>query len=852
MRQRSSAQPTQQRGGENTGTGWRSSRGSTLAAVALVVLALAVVAGVGVAGAAAGTAGAATTADATSVAAAQDDATLDADITYIHDPSATSATVDPTRETIGFHGFNSSDADTEGLSHLEFEWSIDESASGTLTTTGSYPTDFFVEYELADADAGETFDVHLTITDENGTTATDSFTVTVTENDSATENLAPSASLVWTEDPSVEEPVVAPGETVRISAADSTDPDHATDELDYDWEIADGASGNVTLEDDGAVLAYDVSPGDEGQTISFAVTVTDPEGANDTMAIAVDVASTAEPESPTAVADLHDAPGTDQISIESDRAAINFTGFQSTNPNGALSDLDFEWSVEGNASGEFVAFDAYDDEWFTTYELGPDDAGATFDVVLTVTDSTGATSSDSVTVTVAEAEAPTANATWKRDAALDEPVVDQTVDQFVLSGEHSLDPNYDRENLTFEWSVAGDHAGELDDSEPPFATYQPAPADYGRTLEFTLTVTNDDGYSATDTISVELAAEPPTAVLEFLDAPGNETVTVDGNDTTVTVTALNSSDNYTERQALEFAWGTEGNVTGEFNRSDAYVGDWFSTYEIESAEPDSTFQIVLTVTNEAGLTDTAMVTVDVAADWHGSDGDDGTDGEDGTDGSDDGDDSSDGPGFSPGPSTGSGTDGGSSDGDEPASAPFAFSVDSTADSIVLRGENARAGSSASVDLAVVLGGVQLNSFEGEAAGDADAFEVTIATSDRSGPDVDGDVVQVFDVSEGENLASSALELAVASSAFDASNATVYEYSDGEWAETDAAAADGTMSADVAAAQALAVVSPSSDDGAPADDPDDAAGGDGGFGTVAIALLLGVLLVVGGVEYYRRQ
>ena len=515
-----------------------------------------------------------------------------------------------------------------------------------------------------------------------------------------------------------------------LDAAGTTDPNYDVADLDFAWSVEDGAGeldGSA-----GTVATYAPAHADRGQTLTFTVEVTNPDGASDTATMEVTLeAVDAEP--PTAVIEyLHDSDA-DSVDVEVGDGPVELTGFATTDPAYDLADLDFEWSTDG--AGDLLTDSPYAEDWFAAYDPSPQDAGETVTVTLTVTNPAGEQHETTFAVHVAApddgVEPPNASIVWADDPDVTEPSVNASVDSFDLSALYSTDPEYGLEDLLVSWDV--DANGTLSSTDDWNTTYEIAEDDRGEVLEFVATVTNPDGASDTATFAVALDA-------------------------------------------------------AEEDEADD---------EDETEEDDS-----------GG--------VSIGAPPSGGTGDDDT---------------------------------------APAPSEFTFSLDSSADPIVLLGEHAEAGSSAGLDLGVALGLLDLDAFEAEAAVDAQSFEVTIGTSDRAGPDVDGDLLQTIELDHGNVLGWSELALAVNEGALDDGTSVedleIYTFSDGEWHQTDVDAAAGTTAVDFEDVDALAVLDTAADEET-ADEPEPTDDSGLGFGTIAIVLVIGVVVAVLGVEYFRRQ
>jgi len=286
-------------------------------------------------------------------------------------------------ETVTFESA-SYDPDGEIAAH---EW---DSADSVFEASGETATHSF--------GSPGTYDVTLTVTDDDGAPDTRTRTVEVG-------NTAPSAAFAY--DPSTP----APGETVTFDGSESTDPDG--DVVSYEW-----TSPDASLETTGRRVSYSFgSPGSYDVTL----TVTDDAGATDTRTRTVTVAN----ESPAAA--FQYAP-TDPGVGES----VTFDGSGSTDPDGDV--VSYEWTSPDSAFGARG----------TTVTHSFDTSGA-FDVTLTVTDDSGATDTRTRTVTVANAP-PSADLS----VAPAEPATGETV---TFDGSGSTDP--DGEVVSYEWVIDG-------------------------------------------------------------------------------------------------------------------------------------------------------------------------------------------------------------------------------------------------------------------------------------------------------------------------------------------------------------------------------------------------------------
>ncbi len=407
--------------------------------------------------------------------------------------SATSVTLD---------GSGSSDRDGRITGYA---WTAPDDITLTGTNTAS-PS--FTAPTLAEGAADVTRTFTLTVTDNDGATDEDTVVITV-----AFPNVGPTANAG-------PEQTVGIFDTVTLDGSGSSDSDGSI--TTYAWTVPDAAGITLTDADIASprFIAPNLVPGWPDVTITATLTVTDNDGAtaSDTVVITVESPNVG----PTANA------GPDQTVVSEVRVTLD--GSRS-NDNGDL---------DGNGSIETYAWTASDGVTLTdadtarpsftapTLAVGAEDRILTF--TLKVTDNDGATATDTVIITVEAPDgspnaAPTANAG-----------PDRTVDSgaaVTLDGSASGDS--DGSITTYAWAQTGGNDVSLTDANtagPTFTapTLVPGAADVTRT--FTLTVTDNDGATATDTvvITVEFPNAGPTANAgPDRTVASGATVTLDGS-----------------------------------------------------------------------------------------------------------------------------------------------------------------------------------------------------------------------------------------------------------------------------------------------------------------------------------
>jgi hypothetical protein len=290
-----------------------------------------------------------------------------------------------------------------------------------------------------------THPITLTVEDDGGKIDTDSVTITVQAPPTA--DAGPDQTVVETDG--------SGDEVVTLDGSGSSDPDGTI--VSYEWsdnggQIATGVSPTVTL--------------DVG-THTITLTVTDSDSLTDTDSVTITVQAP-----PTADA------GPDQTVVDTDGSGdevVTLDGSGSSDPDGTI--VSYEWSDSGGQIATGVSPTV-------TLDVG------THSITLTVTDGDSLTDTDSVTITVnaSDNEAPVA------DAGPDQTVIDEDGsgdEEVTLDGSGSDDP--DGTIVSYSWSEDGT---EIATGEQPTVTL-----DVG-THSIVLTVTDDDGATDTDTVTI--------------------------------------------------------------------------------------------------------------------------------------------------------------------------------------------------------------------------------------------------------------------------------------------------------------------------------------------------------------
>ena len=509
----------------------------------------------------------------------------------------------PEGATVTLNGNGSSDPESQTLTYA---WTQAAGANVVLSGNTTATPTFTAPQQLV-ADAELVFS--LTVADTRGLDSTDTVTITVT----ATPNNPPTADAGATQ-------TVNEGGRVTLDGNASSDPENQT--LTYAWvqnegvvvsvENADTATPTFTAPSGLASCAprkpedcrrptFTDSNGVEHFALAFQLTVTDPRGDSDTDTVIIAVRA-------TNLAPVADAGNAQSVP---EGAAVTLNGNGSSDPEDQT--LTYAWAQTGGAnvilSGNTTATPT-----FTAPQQLVADAELVFS--LTVADTRGLDSTDTVTITVTAAPnvAPIANA----GAA-------QTVNEggrVTLDGNGSSDP--ENQTLTYAWVqnegvvVSVENA---DTATPTFtapsglASCAPRkPEDCRRptftdsngvehfALAFQLTVTDPRGDSDTDTVIIAVRASNLAPVADAGNAqsvPEGATVTLNGN---------GSSD--PEDQTLTYAWAQTGGANVVLSGNTTATPTFTAPQQLLA---DAELVFSLTVADTRGLDSTDTVTITVTA-----------------------------------------------------------------------------------------------------------------------------------------------------------------------------------------------------------------------------------------------
>ena len=509
--------------------------------------------------------------------------------------AGTDQTVDSGTRNVELDGTGSTE--TVGVRTVTYAWAR-TGGTGDDTVAPSNPaalqTSFTAE-TLNPGDASVTHIFTLTVTDNQGSTqATDTVTFTVT---------APLAALVA--EAGTDQTVDSGTRNVELDGTGSTET-VGVRTVTYAWARTGGTGDDTVAPSNPAALqtsftAETLNPGDASVTHIFTLTVTDNQGstqATDTVTFTVTAP----------LAALVAEAGTDQT-VDSGTRNVELDGTGSTETVGVRT-VTYAWARTGGTGDDTVAPSnpAALQTSFTAETLNPGDASVTHIFTLTVTDNQGSTqATDTVTFTVT---APLA-------ALVAEAGTDQTVDSGTRNVE--LDGTGSTETVgvrtvTYAWARTG---GTGDDTVAPsnpaalqtsFTAETLNPGDASVTHIFTLTVTDSDGVTAVDTVTITVTAPPFAALVAQAGDP--QTV---GSGATVTLDGSGSTGSDINR-TVTYAWERTGGAVGATAPLTS-ANTLEPTFKADTLAPGAnavTHIFTLTVTDNAGsteATDTVTITV---------------------------------------------------------------------------------------------------------------------------------------------------------------------------------------------------------------------------------------------------
>ncbi|MGS0525491.1 PKD domain-containing protein [Zobellia nedashkovskayae] len=411
--------------------------------------------------------------------------------------------------------------------------------SGSTDDTGvtGYSWDFKDGNGSDQSDASHTFEtagtyaVELTVTDAEGLTSTETVSITV----ESKENTAPVAKISSNKTSGTVPLAVA------FTGSGLTDDTGVTG---YSWDFKDGngsdqSDASHTFETAGI---YEVE-----------LTVTDAEGLTNTETVSITVESK-ENTAPVAKVSTNKTSGTLPL-------AVAFTGSGSTDDTGIT---EYSWDFkDGNGSDQSDASHTFE-------------TAGIYEVELTVTDAEGLTNTETVSITVESKEntAPVAKISSNKTSGTLPLAV-------AFTGSGSTD---DTGITEYSWDFKDGNGSDQSDASHTFET--------AGTYAVELTVTDAEGLTSTETVSITVESKENTAPVAKISS--NKT-----SGTVPLAVAFTGSGSTDDTGITEYSWDfKDGNGSDQSDASHTF-------------ETAGTYAVELTVTDAEGLTSTETVSITV-------------------------------------------------------------------------------------------------------------------------------------------------------------------------------------------------------------------------------------------------
>jgi bacillolysin len=402
----------------------------------------------------------------------------------------------------------------------------------------------------------------LTVTDTVGASATDIVKITVA-------NTAPMANAG-------SDDTIGIGSTYTLNGSLSSDPDSGDSIASYNWTQLSGTTVSLSV---ATVANPSFTAPNVAGILEFSLTVTDTVGASDTDTVKITVVNTG----PTANAGSDDAVTGGALYI--------LDGSLSSDPDTGDSIASYNWT---QLSGTTVSLS---DPTVASPGFTAPNVVETLEFSLTITDTLGASASDSVLITILNT-APTAN------AGSDDIVTGGTL--YTLDGSLSSDPDTGDSIASYNWTQLSGTTVSL--SDPTVASPGFTAPNVVETLEFSLTITDTLGASASDSVLITILNTAPTA-----NAGSDDLVNVGA---IYTLDGSLSSDPDTGDAIASYNWIQLSGTT--VSLSDPTV----ASPSFTAPNVAETLQFSLTVTDTVGASDmdTVQVTVSIPVSTGGGGG----------------------------------------------------------------------------------------------------------------------------------------------------------------------------------------------------------------------------------------
>ena len=276
---------------------------------------------------------------------------------------------------------------------------------------------------------------------------------------------------------------------------------------------------------------------------------------------------------------------------------IVLDGKDSSDPNG--DPLTYFWK---QTSGFLDGFDIINPTDSVAHFKVPEDLtkDTTFEFELDVRDNFGGISTESVSIDATSNTAPIADAGGNLQAIRGE--------QVTLDGSASHDPDPTGKIMSYLWKSGEDNDGvaglSLQNANQPVAVFSVPLVQDDTTFEFTLTVTDDEGATAEDTVQVKVKGNSKPVA----DAGSSSKTAEIGEQ--VTLDGIGSHDADPNGQIVDYNWEqTSGSHHTSLNGANSAT----ASFTAPAVEDDTTFEFTLTVTDDEGATGEDTVEVEIEA-----------------------------------------------------------------------------------------------------------------------------------------------------------------------------------------------------------------------------------------------
>jgi hypothetical protein len=442
-----------------------------------------------------------------------------------------------------------------------YVWS-EKSGPSTISLTNS------VQNTITNLQAG-TYVFLLTVTDQNGATGTDSVRITV----QPAVNKAPVANA------GAGINITLPVNAVNLDGSKSYDPDGTIST--YNWTRIAGPNTPAAT---GANTAQLSLSGLVAGTYTYQLTVTDNSGASSSSSVKVIVSAAGN------LPPVANAGPNQQITAPANK--VTLTGLGSSDPDGTIAS--YSWAIVSGPGTVTIS----NSNTATPSVAGLITGGYIFQ--LTVTDNSGSTAKDQVTVTVLPQpiqvnQAPVANA--GSDQTITSPATTAK-----LNGTSSFDP--DGTITAYSWKqVSGPSTSTISSARTSSASVSRLKV--GQYV-FQLTVTDNKGATNSDQVTIKVnaaAALNKVNLAPVANAGSNDTIQLPTNNYTLNASGSVDPDG----SIASYHWQQiSGPNTASSNSMDSAQ---VTVSNLLAGEYD--FQ--LTVTDNAGMTSTATMKLTVEA-----------------------------------------------------------------------------------------------------------------------------------------------------------------------------------------------------------------------------------------------